>query len=60
MYHYHDGYHMTRASEIEAETCPREQREELAYDLPWRVLATFVVAVAAIGGVLSLVIGLLS
>lgn len=60
MCHYHDGYHMTWASEIEPrEGGSREPREELAYDLPWRVMAVFVGVVVAIGGSLNLVIDLL-
>lgn len=60
MYHCYDGYHMTWASEIEAgDTGSRELHEELAYDLPWRVLAVFVAAVVAIGGALTLLIELL-
>jgi hypothetical protein len=63
MCHYHEGYHMTWASEIEPRDGDfrqlREPREELTYDLPWRAMAAFFAVVVAIGGSLNLVIGLL-
>lgn len=61
MCHYHEGYHMTWASEIDAgDTGPREPREELAYDLPWRAIAAFVCVVVAFGVSLDLIINLLT
>jgi hypothetical protein len=60
MCHYHDGYHMTWASEIEhGDRGPRAPREELSYDLPWRAIAAFVCVVIAIGVSVDLVIELL-
>ncbi|MEO7222618.1 MAG: hypothetical protein ABIY37_09100 [Devosia sp.] len=56
----HEGYHTAMTWEIdEGETGPREPREELPYDLPWRVLAVIVLTVGAIGSAVSLVIDLL-
>lgn len=61
MCHYYEGYHTILASEIEAgDTGSREPREELSYDLPWRAMAMFVVAVGAIGTSLNLIIDLLT
>jgi hypothetical protein len=57
---HHEGYHRAPAWEIDAgEGGPREARDDITYDLPWRVLALFVAAVTAAGGALSLVINLL-
>jgi hypothetical protein len=57
---HHEGYHTARAWEIEAgDRGSREGGEELSYDLPWSVLALFVVTVTAIGGSVSLLIQLL-
>lgn len=55
----HEGYHRALPGEIEAEWGSREGREEIGYDLPWRVLAVFVGAVVAIGSSLSFLIQLL-
>jgi hypothetical protein len=57
---HHEGYHRAMSWEIDVgDAGPRAYREELTYDLPWRVLAALFAALVFTGAALSLVIQLL-
>lgn len=61
MCHYYEGYHTVLAWEIDGgDTGPRERREELPYDLPWRAIGLFVVAVGGLATSINLIITLLT